>query len=136
MNMNMKMKMNMNMKMKSLFYFLYRHTFLCRLLYRYTIAYQKLFPNKKFLDPETPYKDEIRLIWKAIKFPSYQLEEVNMGIVLSQLIQSDISYTEAHEICAIINSRYKNELHYINRRTIIEKQLEDFERKQRKDRRF
>jgi hypothetical protein len=62
--------------------------------------------------------------------PSYQLEEINMGIVLSQLIQSDISYADAHEICATVNRRYRNETHYINRRTVIEMQLEDYAMKQ------
>jgi hypothetical protein len=115
------------MKIKQkIFDFLYRRTFLCPLLYRHTIAYRKLFPNGDFLDPETPYKDEIRLIWKAIKSPSYQLEEINMGIVLSQLIQSDVSFDDAYEICAIINQKYKNELYFMFRWNVVQLQLEDF----------
>jgi hypothetical protein len=116
--------------MKALFDFFYRRTFLCRILYKHTIAYRKLFPGGKFIDSETPYTDEIALIRKAIKFPSsFQLSECDMGIVLSQLIQSDINYSDAHEICAIINRDYENELHYMYRRNIIELQLEEFEKK-------
>jgi hypothetical protein len=119
----------MNTKKFNLEKWLYKNTFLRHVLYKRTIAYRKLFPNNQFLDPETPYQDEIHLIRKAIKSPRYQLEEVDMGIVLSQLIQSDINYTDAHEICAIINRRYENELHYIERRNIITLQLEDFKEK-------
>jgi hypothetical protein len=114
--------------MKALFDFFYRHTFLCRILYKRTIAYRKLFPGGKFIDSETPYTDEIALIRKAIKFPSYQLEECDMGIVLSQLIQSDINYSDANKICAIMNRDYENEMHYMYRRNIIKWQLEEFDK--------
>jgi uncharacterized protein YeeX (DUF496 family) len=52
-----------------------------------------------------------------------------MGIVLSQLIHSDVSYTDAQEICAQINDKYANEWHYITRKNVLELQLDDFERK-------
>jgi hypothetical protein len=97
-------------------------------LYKRTIAYKKLFPNGCFLDPETPYKEEVELILKAIKHPSYNLEEADMGIVLSQLIQSEIGYTEAYEICKILNDRYGNELHYIERRNVVGAELEEAEK--------
>ena len=110
----------------AIFNFFYRH-----LLYKRTTAYRKLFPDGKFLDPETPYPSEVKLILKAIKRPDYQLSECDMGIVLSQLIQSDINYADAQEICAIINRDYANEWHYMTRRNIIEMQLDDFKKKQK-----
>jgi hypothetical protein len=98
------------------------------MLYRHTTAYKTLFPKGRFLDPETPYKDEIELIRKAIKNPAYQLEEPDMGIVLSQLIQSNTSHADARKTCATLNSRYRDESHYMIRRSIIAMQLDYFER--------
>jgi hypothetical protein len=97
------------------------------------MAYRKLFPNGQFLDPETPYQDEIQLILKAIRYSSFQLSEMDMGIVLSQLIQSDINDSDAHEICAIINRSYKNKAHYNRRRMIIKMQLEDLAAKREQE---
>jgi hypothetical protein len=114
---------------KKIFNYFYRHTFLCHILYKHAIACRTLFPNEQFIDLDTPYQDEIQLIWRAIRYPSYQLEEVNMGIVLSQLIQSDVSYADAQEICAQINDKYADEGYYITRRNIIELQLEELRAK-------
>jgi hypothetical protein len=115
---------------KGLFLFFYRHSFLCCVLFRYTAAYRVLFPNGVFLDNESPYLEEIRLIRRAIRFPDFQLSEADMGIVLSQLIQSpDVGFSEAQEVCAFLNQKYSNELHYMYRRTVIELQLDEFEKK-------
>jgi hypothetical protein len=110
--------------MSRIFDFLYR-----RILYRYTIAYKKLFPSGRFIDDETPYTDEVKLILKAIKEPDFDLEEMDMGIVLSQLIQSDIDYNDAWKICAIVNRRYNDAMHYMTRRNIVEQQLDEWKRK-------
>jgi hypothetical protein len=111
--------------MNRIFNYLYRHTFLSRILYRRTIAYRKLFPDGQFLDPRTPYRDEIKLIRKAIKNPMFDLDEADMGIVLSQLIQSDTSSDEAWEICATVNSAYADKWHYAIRRNIVEQELSE-----------
>jgi hypothetical protein len=106
--------------------FLYRRTFLCCVLYRWTVAYRRLFPNGRFLDPESPYVEEIVLIRRAIRCPSYRLEEMNMGIVLSQLIQSEIGFDEGYVICAMLNDSYADRIHYMNRWDIVRCQLEHF----------
>jgi hypothetical protein len=109
--------------------FLYSHTFLSCVLYRYTIAYRRLFPDGQFLDPDTPYKDEVELIRKAIKRPSFQLQEMDMGIVLSQLIQSDVNYSEAQKICAIINRKYKDKPYFQFRWHVVSLELSELNRK-------
>jgi hypothetical protein len=97
--------------------------FYSRLFYKRTVAYRKLFPDGQFLDPETPYTDEVKLILKAIKNPMFDLDEVDMGIVLSQLIQSNISSADAWKICATVNSAYADKRHYLIRRNIVSQEL-------------
>jgi hypothetical protein len=98
----------MNKIINKILDYLYARTFLSCILYRYTIAYKTLFPNNAYIDPETLYKDEIKLILFAIREPSFNLSDSDMGIVLSLLINRNIPIPKAWEICGIINSEYKD----------------------------